>query len=109
MKWGHRSCDQGPGDAVPSRPSSGGAHQWLRATGSTLLSQIVDTAVINFIFWTGKQSTGWIFAKVIREYGIKVVVAVLLTPVVYAIHAFVVSGLKIAPSKHEVRRSRSGP
>lgn len=84
-------------------------HLWLRATGSTLLSQIVDTAVINFIFWTGKQSTGWIFSKVIREYGIKVVVAVLLTPVVYAIHAFVVSGLKIAPSKHEVRRSRTGP
>lgn len=89
-------------------------HLWLRATGSTLLSQIVDTVVINCIFWgwtassnpegfLGKMSPNarwtWIFQKIGREYGIKVVVAILLTPVVYALHAAIVKGLKIEPEK----------
>lgn len=76
-----------------------GNHLWLRATGSTLLSQLVDTAVINSIFWgnVADKSWSWIIAKIIREYLIKVVVAVLLTPVVYALHAFIVRRLKLTP------------
>ena len=80
-------------------------HLWLRATGSTLLSQIVDTVTINVVFWywtassspdsflgkmTSSERWSWIFAKIGREYGIKLVVAILLTPAVYAIHGFVV-------------------
>lgn len=94
-------------------------HLWLRATGSTLLSQIVDTVTINLVFWTwtasasptsflGKMNAaeryGWIFAKIGREYGIKLVVAILLTPAIYAVHAFVVRVLAIAPAAHEKRR-----
>jgi queuosine precursor transporter len=100
-------------------------HLWLRATGSTLLSQIVDTVVINVIFWgwtaasdpnsfLGKMDSssrwGWVFAKILREYLIKVVVAVLLTPVIYAIHELVVRVLKIEPEVHEARNtSRRNP
>jgi uncharacterized integral membrane protein (TIGR00697 family) len=95
-------------------------HLWLRATGSTLLSQIVDTVTINLIFWLwtasadpnsflGKMSSAdrysWIFAKIGREYGIKVVVAILLTPAVYAIHGFVVRVLMIEPAAAEKRRA----
>ncbi|MBN9160087.1 MAG: queuosine precursor transporter [Myxococcales bacterium] len=98
-------------------------HLWLRATGSTLLSQIVDTTVINAIFWgwtaaadsssfLGKMEFidrwTWIFAKVGREYGMKVVVAILLTPAVYAIHAFVVRVLRIQPEEHEGTARRNG-
>jgi uncharacterized integral membrane protein (TIGR00697 family) len=83
-------------------------HLWLRATGSTALSQIVDTVVINVIFWTGKQEMPWIFAKIGREYLIKLVVAVLLTPVVYAVHGMIVRGLKIEPEHHEPRVTPSG-
>jgi uncharacterized integral membrane protein (TIGR00697 family) len=98
-------------------------HLWLRATGSTLLSQIVDTVVINVVFWgwtaaaspssfLGQMTVGdrwaWIFAKAGREYGIKLVVAVLLTPAVYGIHAFVVRVLKIEPEAHESVRRRDG-
>jgi queuosine precursor transporter len=99
-------------------------HLWLRATGSTLLSQIVDTVVINVVFWgwtTTADPTSflgrmefaerwkWIFAKIGREYGIKVVVAILLTPAVYAMHAFVVRVLAIQPASHEpLRRGKSG-
>jgi uncharacterized integral membrane protein (TIGR00697 family) len=93
-------------------------HLWLRATGSTLLSQIVDTVTINVIFWAwtasadpnsflGKKTVAaryaWIFAKAGREYGIKVVVAILLTPAVYAIHAFVVRVLHMTPTEAEKR------
>lgn len=93
-------------------------HLWLRATGSTLLSQIVDTVTINVIFWTwtaaadpssflGQKSSAerwsWIFLKIGREYSIKLVVAILLTPVVYALHAFIVKVMAIEPEAHETR------
>ena len=76
-------------------------HLWLRATGSPILSQIVDTVTINVIF--GLAVANWtpsfIFAKCAREYMIKFVVAVLLTPAVYALHAFIVRGLKLEPER----------
>jgi queuosine precursor transporter len=93
-------------------------HLWLRATGSTILSQVIDTVTINVIFWTwtassdptgflGSKTPGerwaWIWAKIGREYGIKLVVAILLTPAIYALHTFVVNALKIDPEAHEKR------
>jgi uncharacterized integral membrane protein (TIGR00697 family) len=83
-------------------------HLWLRATGSTILSQMVDTATINVFF--GKVTAGWtwnfIGAKSVREYGIKVVVAIALTPIVYALHGIIVRWLEIEPEKHEPRAPR---
>lgn len=94
-------------------------HLWLRATGSTLLSQIVDTVMINLIFWLwtaasdptsflGKMSPAdrysWVFAKIGREYMIKLLVAILLTPVVYAIHGGIVKWLGIQPERHETAK-----
>ncbi len=99
-------------------------HLWLRATGSTLLSQIVDTVVINVVFWVwtaaadpssflGKMSPAdrwsWVFAKIAREYGIKLFVAVALTPAIYAIHTFVVRVLAIQPEAHEQRGRKGHP
>lgn len=97
-------------------------HLWLRATGSTLLSQVVDTLAVNLIFNTwvaysaptselGKmlvagQFWGWLWAKIGREYGIKVVVAIFLTPAVYAIHTVIVRVLAIAPEAHEARAKK---
>lgn len=79
-------------------------HLWLRATGSTLISQLVDTVTINAIFWGGvaDKTPSWIGAKIGREYVIKIVVAVALTPVVYGIHAAIERWLGIQPEKHEV-------
>jgi uncharacterized integral membrane protein (TIGR00697 family) len=80
-----------------------GKHLWLRATGSTLLSQLVDTATINAIFWSGVagKDWGWIGAKIVREYVIKVLIAVLLTPVVYAVHGVIIRLLGLEPHPHE--------
>ena len=98
-------------------------HLWLRATGSTLLSQIVDTVMINVIFWTWTASSdpssflgrmapsdrhAWIFAKIEREYLIKMLVAILLTPVVYGLHGAIVKWLGIQPEVHEKRPTRPG-
>ena len=94
-------------------------HLWLRASGSTVLSQLVDTAVINVVFWwwtalaqpdgflgqlAPAERWAWILQKVGREYGIKVCVAVLLTPAVYALHAALVRGLRLRPQPAEARR-----
>lgn len=78
-------------------------HLWLRATGSTIFSQVLDTVTINVIFWrwTASQSWGWIFAKIGREYFIKFAIAIALTPAVYALHGAVVRWLKIDPERHE--------
>jgi uncharacterized integral membrane protein (TIGR00697 family) len=85
-------------------------HLWLRATGSTVFSQVVDTVTINVIF--GKVTAGWtwgfIGAKIGREYSIKLVVAILITPLIYALHEIVVRWLKIEPEKHEERRTDRG-
>ena len=94
-------------------------HLWLRATGSTVLSQAIDTITINVVFWSwtagsdptsflGRMSSGdrweWIFRKIGREYVIKLVVAVLLTPAVYAVHGAIVKILRIEPEPHEAAK-----
>jgi uncharacterized integral membrane protein (TIGR00697 family) len=70
---------------------------WLRATGSTLISQFIDSFVVLFIaFYIGTRvnSTGndfvWPFSLFIAvgvvNYIYKFIVAILLTPVIYLIH-----------------------
>jgi queuosine precursor transporter len=78
-------------------------HLWLRATGSTVLSQMVDTITINVIFWGGvaDKSPSWIGAKIVREYMIKLVIAIVLTPLVYAIHGAVIRGLGMESERLE--------
>lgn len=61
---------------------------WLRATGSTLISQAVDSFVVLFIaFYIGQE---WSFAQVFAiatvNYIYKFVVAVGLTPIIYLGH-----------------------
>ena len=84
-------------------------HLWLRATGSTILSQIIDTVTINVIFWkwTATKEWSWIFAKIGREYGIKLVIAIALTPAVYAVHGFVVRIMGLTPMPHETKAKKS--
>ncbi|HZU81850.1 MAG TPA: queuosine precursor transporter [Polyangiaceae bacterium] len=81
-------------------------HLWLRSTGSTIFSQAIDTVTINMIF--GRVTAGWtwgfITAKIGREYVIKFVVAVALTPAIYALHGAIVRGLGIEPEAHEAAR-----
>ncbi|HPN72032.1 MAG TPA: queuosine precursor transporter [Saprospiraceae bacterium] len=64
---------------------------WLRATGSTLVSQFIDSFVVLFIaFYIGADwDFGRVMAIAIVNYIYKFVMAVLLTPVIYLVHAAV--------------------
>ena len=60
---------------------------WLRATGSTLVSQLIDSFVVILIIgisqnWPAK----YIIAVSLINYIYKFVVAVVLTPVIYFVH-----------------------
>ncbi|MFP2907875.1 queuosine precursor transporter [Pyxidicoccus sp. 3LFB2] len=70
---------------------------WLRATGSTLVSQLIDTTVVQFVAWTEVLPTATIFNIIFTSYAVKLLVAVGLTPFVYLGHAFVERKLGIKP------------
>ncbi len=70
---------------------------WLRATGSTVVSQLIDTVVINFLVWSSTKSTREVVGLIVTSYITKVAVAIAATPLIYAGHALVERGLGIAP------------
>lgn len=64
---------------------------WLRATGSTLISQFVDSFMVLFIaFYIG---AGWNMKLVIAiglvNYIYKFLIAIILTPVLYLVHGII--------------------
>jgi queuosine precursor transporter len=64
---------------------------WLRSTGSTLVSQIIDSYVVLFIaFYIGSD---WSLAQVLavgtNNYIYKFVVALAITPLLYIIHKII--------------------
>jgi queuosine precursor transporter len=76
---------------------------WLRATGSTLVSQAVDTMVVNFVLLSGRESVSAIGRITWHSYLTKIVVAVALTPVIYAAHAFILRLLKVSETVQDDR------
>jgi uncharacterized integral membrane protein (TIGR00697 family) len=63
--------------------ATGDKHLWLRATGSTLVSQLVDSYVVLFIAFGGIFSWQLILAVGIMNYTYKFTMALALTPVIY--------------------------
>jgi queuosine precursor transporter len=61
---------------------------WLRSTGSTLVSQFLDSFVVVFIaLYIGQQIPFFqVLAISIMSYLYKATVAILMTPVLYAVH-----------------------
>ena len=70
---------------------------WLRATGSTVVSQLVDTAVIQGIAWSGILTGAAILKLAITSSLVKLVIAIGLTPAIYAGHALVERTLGLKP------------
>jgi uncharacterized integral membrane protein (TIGR00697 family) len=58
---------------------------WLRATGSTLVSQLIDSFIVLFIAF--KVGNNWSWAQVLAigcmNYIYKFTMAIILTPVIY--------------------------
>jgi uncharacterized integral membrane protein (TIGR00697 family) len=70
---------------------------WLRATGSTVVAQIIDTFVVNALAWGGTIRSGDLARMMVFSYVVKLVIAIALTPAIYLGHAVVERWLKIAP------------
>jgi uncharacterized integral membrane protein (TIGR00697 family) len=61
---------------------------WLRATGSTVISQLIDSFLILFIAFNllGNWSISQVFAVGIVQYLYKIIIAIILTPLIYLAH-----------------------
>jgi uncharacterized integral membrane protein (TIGR00697 family) len=68
---------------------TGNKKLWLRATGSTIVSQFVDSFVVLYIAFAGTFSNEQIIAIGITNYIYKFFVAILLTPLIYFGHYFI--------------------
>lgn len=65
------------------KKKTGNKHLWLRATGSTLVSQLVDSYIVLFIAFSSIFSWQLILAVGMMNYIYKFTVAIILTPLIY--------------------------
>ncbi|MGL5891957.1 MAG: queuosine precursor transporter, partial [Bacteroidia bacterium] len=80
---------------------------WLRSTGSTIVSQIIDSFVVLYIGFVvpGKFTyaqwweTGWV------NYGLKLVIALGLTPLIYLSHYLVKKYLGDKDAEQQIRHT----
>ena len=61
---------------------------WLRSTGSTVISQLFDSfIVLGIAFWmTGKMTTEVFITSAFTGYFVKLIIAILMTPLIYLGH-----------------------
>jgi uncharacterized integral membrane protein (TIGR00697 family) len=89
------------------RNATGGKALWLRATGSTLVSQAVDTIVVNTVAWTGIMAWSDMINVMLSSYAVKILIAIGLTPVIYAGHAAIERFFDVKPLPVEGREERA--
>jgi uncharacterized integral membrane protein (TIGR00697 family) len=73
------------------RDATKGRMLWLRATGSTAVSQLIDTFIVLGIgFWLpGKIVTSDFFNLAFTNYTYKFLIAIALTPLIYLAHGLI--------------------
>jgi uncharacterized integral membrane protein (TIGR00697 family) len=91
------------------RAKTGASRIWMRATGSTVVSQIVDSVVVLYVGLA--VPLGWDLRQfvvvAVPNYLIKLAIAFAMTPVIYLLHALVARYLgrdeaeRIAAAAHE--------
>lgn len=62
---------------------TGHKYLWLRATGSTLVSQAIDTLVVNFVLLSGRKPIEFILTVARNGYVVKLFIALGMTPLIY--------------------------
>jgi uncharacterized integral membrane protein (TIGR00697 family) len=87
------------------REMTGNKMLWLRATGSTLVSQLIDSFVVLFIAFAGVFTNSQILAIGITNYIYKFSVAILLTPLIYLGHYLIDRYLGKSESKEMVEEA----
>lgn len=83
---------------------TGSKKLWLRATGSTVISQLIDSFVILFIafYLLGNWSMDQVLQVGLIQYTYKVTLAILLTPLIYLAH-WVIDGY-LGKGKNQYQR-----
>jgi len=73
------------------RKKTGGKMLWARATGSTIVSQLIDSIIILGIafYLPGKITFAQFLGFAITNYSYKVLIAVLITPLIYLGHGVI--------------------
>jgi uncharacterized integral membrane protein (TIGR00697 family) len=80
-------------------------HIWLRSTGSTLISQLIDTLVVTYVAFLGKLTPAQLRQAATTSYIVKVLFAVGLTPVIYALHALLHDRLHVHEEPAQTQRA----
>lgn len=66
---------------------------WLRATGSTLVSQCIDSFVVLWIAFGLNPGVGWDMGRIVSiglvNYAYKFTMAIALTPLIYLVHGVI--------------------
>jgi uncharacterized integral membrane protein (TIGR00697 family) len=78
-------------------------HIWLRATGSTLVSQLIDTLVVTYVAFSGQLTPEQLRHAATTSYLVKMMVAIGLTPVIYALHRLIEQRLHMHGHPPETR------
>jgi uncharacterized integral membrane protein (TIGR00697 family) len=89
------------------RHQTGGRFLWMRATGSTVVSQLIDSIVIIAIaFWLpGKVKTSEFITVAASNYSYKFLIAVAMTPVIYAAHSLINRFLGVEQAHHLIENA----
>lgn len=89
------------------RHRTGGRFLWMRATGSTVVSQLIDSIVIiGIAFWLpGKVKTSEFLQVAASNYSFKLLIALGTTPLLYAGHAAIDRFLGIEEAHQLIKQS----
>lgn len=79
-------------------------HIWLRATGSTIISQLIDSFVVIFIAFGSTLPLERLISISSTNFTYKLGIAILLTPMVYLSHS-VIAGY-LGPELRELEKER---
>jgi uncharacterized integral membrane protein (TIGR00697 family) len=81
------------------KKATGNRMLWLRATGSTAVSQLIDTAIITALVFGTRITFEQYVSFVMTSYLIKLAAAIGVTPIIYALHNIIERKFKIPPAK----------
>ena len=78
---------------------TGGQHMWIRNNGSTSISQLIDTCIVNGIFLPIAFKMSWpeVGAVIAAQYVVKLLLALIDTPLIYLGRAMIRSALGLKP------------
>ncbi len=89
------------------RNKTGSKLIWLRATGSTVISQLIDTLVVQFIAFVvpGVWTLNQFFVNASYGYAFKLLVAIALIPLIYLGHYLIDKYIGKAESHELIRQT----